>query len=233
MGKKSSGAKTPTEPPELPVRQLCELADAILDLAELIERCGFVVPPVAEAVRNRQVDIGEISRHFLSYPRPEKPAGTPAKVRHPVTDAVMTFRPKSEPPRLRWPLTDEECRLKCVLWATTDALYRLENGQVDPDREADVPNYLRGLAEGIRPRRKPLSPNAAAVYSILLDLEPHRALTGEELLKRLSSRKDNPLFLDIGTLSSRHLPELYPYGLTNQPRIGYSILPRHRPKQNS
>jgi len=67
-----------------------------------------------------------------------------------------------------------------------------------------------------------LSPAAAAVLEILLELPSYRGLTGPKILDALSARNP-PIHIDQSTLTTRVIPELKAYGIENQRRIGYRI----------
>ena len=74
---------------------------------------------------------------------------------------------------------------------------------------------------------EPLTSTAAAVYEILLDLPPHRGMTGAEIISELWSKKQ--LNIQQSALTNRIIPELRPYGVENFPRKGYRITPGRRP----
>lgn len=71
-----------------------------------------------------------------------------------------------------------------------------------------------------------LSPAAAAVYEILLEVPPHRGMTGPKLLDALEKRG---VYTEQSTLTSRIIPELKAYGVEGVPRKGYRIPLSKRP----
>lgn len=71
-----------------------------------------------------------------------------------------------------------------------------------------------------------LSIHASAIYKLLLSQPTHAGMTGAMILTVLS--KDG-IIIDPGSLTSRYLPELKPYGLENKKRIGYRIPESRRP----
>lgn len=79
---------------------------------------------------------------------------------------------------------------------------------------------------GPEPDVPPLSPQATAVYEILLQLPAHRAMTGRELIAALNARH---MPIEQSTLTSRIIPALEPYGVESVPRIGYRIPASRRP----
>ncbi len=85
--------------------------------------------------------------------------------------------------------------------------------------QADAVLYGHGLDE-------PLSEKAAIALEILLELPPHRGLTGPKLLEALAARG---VASDQSTLTRWIVPALKPYGIAHKPKIGYFIPVNKRP----
>lgn len=67
---------------------------------------------------------------------------------------------------------------------------------------------------------EPLSDKALAVLNLLQNLPPNKALTGPQIIDKLSKEK---MSLDQSALTKSIIPALKPHGVKNKPRIGYYI----------
>jgi hypothetical protein len=91
---------------------------------------------------------------------------------------------------------------------------------------ADMIRADRAVAKA-KPIRKPLGKIPALVFDHLLTLPEHKALNGPEILKWMAD--EHGIFKTERDLYKEILPPIKPFGLRNDPRIGYSIPLAARP----
>ena len=98
----------------------------------------------------------------------------------------------------------------------------LESKDAPEKQTSDGKNPRLAMKEdSIRP---PLTTGARAVLEVLQGLKETEAMTGKKILDALAN-KNEPIYIDQSTLTTRIIPALKAYGVQNKKRLGYFVRP--------
>lgn len=159
--------------------------------------------------------------------RPMLISGAPRDVDVACFNAYWTLRQMADCIRLHGDTLSCFASLTSELGERLKFAVALASGVSCSDRDAIV-SACDAMLEWSKGHLPPLSPVAASVYELLLEIPPYCAATGRKIVDELN-RRDPQLLIDESTFRSRIVRELRPYGLENLPRIGYRIRPDKRP----